>query len=363
MLTRSLLVVGSVTLLLLACGSANDSEFGDGEGNGASSSGGGILGAGSSGGNGASGGLVGTACATSQASGQAEPVSLVFMVDRSGSMKFNPQPNEKWDRVLVGLKAFFGDARSAGLSAATQVFPQGGNQQCTVANYATPLVPMTTLPDTAGALGRSLDQNQPDPNFATPTVPALQGAVQQAQSVAATGKKVAVVLVTDGEPNGCNSNVQGSSTAAGSGLPQIRTYVIGVGAQLSNLNTIAAGGGTTKAVLIADGNPAQITTDLVTALGEIRKQALGCDYALPAPPSGEQLDTGRVNVQWTPNGGAAQTLDYSADCSSGKGWRYDNPSAPTRILICEQSCTDVLGNAQGKIDIVFGCKTQGGAPK
>ncbi len=363
MLMRSLLVFGSLTVLLLACGSSSDSEFGDGEGGGASSSSGGILGGGSSGSGGPNGGLVGTACATSQASGQAEPVSLVFMVDRSGSMKFNPQPNEKWDRVLVGLKAFFGDARSAGLSASTQVFPQGGNQQCTVANYATPLVPMTALPDAAGALGRSLDQNQPDPSFSTPTVPALQGAVQHAQSVAATGKKVAVVLVTDGEPMGCSSNVSGSATAAGSGLPQIRTYVIGVGSQLSNLNTIAAGGGTTKAVLIADGNPAQITTDLVTALGEIRKQALGCDYALPAPPSGEQLDTGRVNVQWTPNGGAAQTLDYSADCASGKGWRYDNPSAPTRILICEQSCTDVLGNADGKIDIVFGCKTQGGDPK
>lgn len=45
------------------------------------------------------------------------------------------------------------------------------------------------------------------------------------------------------------------------------------------------------------------------------------------------------------------------------GWHYDAPSAPARILLCTQSCNEVLGNAQGKIDIIFGCKTQGGAPK
>ncbi len=362
MLARCFLALGFVSAVLLACGSTSDSEFDDPNGSsGGASSSGGIIG-GSSGGNDA-GSVVGQACATSTATGQAEPVSLVFMVDRSGSMKFNPSPNLKWDSVIAGLKAFFADARSAGLSASTQVFPPVNANQCTVSNYESPLVAMTALPDAAGALGKSLDANGPDPNAQTPTVPAVTGAITQAKAVQASGKKVAVVLVTDGEPNGCNSTVQGSATAAGTGLPAIRTYVIGVGSQLANLNQIAVGGGTTKAVLLSDANPTQLTTDLVTALGEIRKQALGCDYALPAPPSGEQLDTGRVNVQWTPNGGQTQTLDYSADCATGKGWRYDNPTTPTRILICEQSCTEVLGNAQGKIDIVFGCKTQGGSPK
>lgn len=368
MLARCLFVGGLVSALVLACGSSgDDSKFGDPNGDGTNTSSSGSLGgSGTSGGNGssggASGGLVGQACATSSASGTAEPVSLVFMIDRSGSMKFNPSPNPKWDSVVTGLKSFFGDGRSAGLSAAAQVFPQGSNQ-CTVANYQTALVPMTALPDTGGVIGKALDANGPNKDFNTPTVPAVQGAVFQAQQLKAAGKKTAVVLVTDGEPNGCNSTVQSSATAAGGGLPDIRTYVIGVGDQLDNLNTIAAGGGTTKAVFISTTSPQQITTDFVNALGEIRKQALSCDYALPAPPSGEQLDTGRVNVQWTPNGGAAQTLDYSADCAGGKGWRYDNPSNPTRILICDASCTDVLGNAQGKIDIVFGCKTQGGSPK
>jgi hypothetical protein len=367
MIARAFFAVGVVSTVLLACGSSSDSEFGnenrDGSSGNASSSGG-FGGSSSSGGSSGSSGFIGQACATSNANGQAEPVSLVFMVDRSGSMKFNPSPNLKWDSVLAGLKAFFADQRSAGLSASTQVFPQFvNNDACNVGGYSSPLVALTALPDTAGALGKSLDANGPSKDFNTPTVPALKGAVAQAQQLRAQGKKVAVVLVTDGEPNGCSSNVASSATAAGTGLPDVRTYVIGVGDQLANLNSIALGGGSTKAVLISDANPAQITTDLVAALGEIRKQALGCDYALPAPPNGEQLDISRVNVQWTPNGGATQALDYNGDCTGGKGWRYDSASAPTKILICEQSCGEVLANASGKIDIVFGCKTQGGSPK
>lgn len=367
MIRRALFSFGLISALLLACGSSTDSEFGDGSNGssgGASGSGGLIPGSSSGGGTAGPNGFIGQACATSNASGQAEPVSLVFMVDRSGSMKFNPQPNPKWDSVLAGLKAFFADPRSAGLSASTQVFPQlVGNDECNVGGYSAPLVAMTALPDAAGALGTSLDANGPNKSFATPTVPALKGAVAQAQQLRAQGKKVAVVLVTDGAPNGCSSNVQSSALAAGAGLPDIRTYVIGVGNQLANLNSIAVGGGSTKAVLISDATPAQITSDLVAALGEIRKQALSCDYALPAPPNGEQLDTGKVNVQWTPAGAAARALDYNADCAGGAGWYYDNPSAPARIVICPQSCNEVLGNAQGKIDIIFGCKTQGGAPK
>jgi len=57
-----------------------------------------------------------------------------------------------------------------------------------------------------------------------------------------------------------------------------------------------------------------------------------------------------------------QTLDYNADCTNGTGWHYDNPSTPTKILICPGSCNTLLANANGKIDILFGCATQGGVP-
>jgi hypothetical protein len=377
MVTRTLAFVGFASAVAIACGGGgDDSNFGDGDGSsgtsgssGSSGSTGGIVGtsggtSGTSGTSGASGGI-GPGCATSTAGGKAESVYLVFVADRSGSMKFNPQPNTKWDSFLAGVTAFFKDAKSAGLFASEQVFPQIApvNDQCAVSNYTNQLVGMTALPDTAGVLATALANNGPNKNFATPTEPALQGAIAFAKTVAATGKKTAVVLVTDGQPNGCSSTLQNTATAAGGGLPAIKTYVIGVGPLQTELDTIAQGGGTTKAIIVSDANPAAITGDLITALGAIRNEALSCEYAMGKPPSGETLDINKVNVQFTPKGGTVTTLDYSADCAKGTGWRYDNASAPTKILICPSSCNTLLQNADGKIDIVFGCTTAGGVPK
>jgi hypothetical protein len=373
-----LLGLGAVTaVVVIACGSNGDgSAFGGGTSGSAGSSGDGTSGTsgtisgtsgGTSGASGTSGttGGIGPACATSTATGKADPVYLVFVVDRSGSMKFNPQPNNKWDSVLSGMTTFFKDTGSAGLFASEQVFPQKApsNDECTTANYQAQLVPMTALPDTTGVLASTLTANGPDPNFGTPTKPALDGAIAFAKTVQATGKKTALVLVTDGEPNNCNSDLPSTAAAAGAGLPDIKTYVIGVGDLLTNLDQIAMGGGTTKALIVSTTNPAAISGDFVKVLGGIRTEALKCEYPMGQPPNGEMLDINKVNVQFTPKGGMVTTLDYSAGCASGSGWKYDDPAMPTKIIICPTSCNTLLASAEGKIDIVFGCKTAGGTPR
>jgi hypothetical protein len=280
-------------------------------------------------------------------------------------MKFNPAPNNKWDSVLSGMTTFFKDPASAGLFASEQVFPQPApsNDECTTANYQAPLVAMTALPDTAGTLASTLTANGPDPTFGTPTKPALDGAIAYAKTFQAMGKKTALVLVTDGEPNDCGSSLASTAGAAGAALPDIETYVIGVGDSLTALDQIATGGGTMKALIVSTTNPAAISGDFVKALGGIRSQALKCEYAMGQPPNGEMLDINKVNVQFTPKGGMVTTIDYSADCTNGSGWKYDNVAMPTKIIICPTSCNTLLANADGKIDIVFGCKTAGGTPR
>jgi hypothetical protein len=361
MIIRALSVAFGIGVLVVACGSEAGSD-GDGNGgNGSNGSSGPGFGT-QDGGGGVPGELIGPACATSNASGLAEPMTLVFMFDRSGSMKFNPTPNNKWDSVVAGMTNFYKDARSANLFASLDVFPLESDNGCN-GNYQTPIVGVTALPDTAGVLANALGANGPNPNFGTPTTPALAGSIAFAKTVEATGKKVAVVLVTDGQPQGCNNNsVNDAANAAGAGLPGVRTYVIGIGPALENLKAIAVGGGTTDAIIISTTDPNKITADFVAALGQIRTQALTCDYALPSPPSGETLDINRVNVQYT-TGAGKQTLKYNGDCADGEGWHYDNPSAPTRILICPKSCDTLLADASGKIDIVFGCSTVGSLPK
>jgi hypothetical protein len=350
----------------VACGGADPSisDFNKGRGPGAGATGDGT----DDGNSGTIGGKGGTttpangdlaACATQSATAEARPVYLVFMFDKSGSMVKNGSP--KWASAKAASKAFFESQDSKGISAALNYFPDDV-QSCNGGDYSTPEVPLTALPSTA--FGQNLD-NQ-NPNGGTPTKAALQGAIDYAQQVA-TGEgkdgKVAVVLVTDGVPEGCNDNSIGSVKALASGVAAtIPTYVIGVGDQLTNLDEIAVGGGTKSALIVSVNNPAQIQADFTKAINQIKASALTCDYNIPAAPAGETFDRSKVNVQHTPAGGTAGTLSYNQACTGGTGWKYDDATNPTRILLCDGSCDGVKAK-DGKVDILFGCATQTGPVK
>ena len=45
-----------------------------------------------------------------------------------------------------------------------------------------------------------------------------------------------------------------------------------------------------------------------------------------------------------------------ADCSATSGgWHFDNPSAPTKILLCATSCAVPLSASTAKVEILLGC--------
>jgi hypothetical protein len=381
--STSLCIAGVlVAVAAVACGSANDSTFGNPDGTGtgdpSGTSGGNTAFGGTSGAvadpNGTSGGTSGgtgvgavkpvsatDACANSTAGVDAPPIYLVFMVDKSGSMG-GAELSVKWTPAVAALKSFFADPSSANIHASLAFFKQ--NDECNVAAYATPAVAMTALPDTT-AFGTVLDANSP--SGGTPTLPAEKGAVQYAQSVAATlkpGEKVAIVLVTDGDPNDCNSTPANVAAAAASVAATIKTYVVGVGNGAANLDTIATGGGTAPHIQVNTTSAATTSADLRAAIGKIKAAQLSCDYTLPPPPAGKSIDVNAVNVNYT-TGGATTTLGYSADCSNAGGWHYDSTTTPTKIIMCPTICSTLQNDASGgKVDIVFGCSTAvtGGGP-
>src|SRR5262249_41654464 len=159
------------------------------------------------------------------------------------------------------------------------------------ASYAKPAVPVAALPGAAAAIRTSLMGKQPEGR--TPTVAALQGAVDQARmlAMANAGTRVAVVLATDGFPEGCAPtdipSVSAVADMANKGTPRIPTFVIGVfgptpqeqQAASMNLNAIAQAGGTTKAFIVNTGM--NVTQQFVTALNDIRTTALACEYRIP----------------------------------------------------------------------------------
>ncbi len=364
-------VCALVSALLVACSGAKG-ETGFAPENGGSGSTGSDGGRGSSSGStGSSGNLFGdgggsiaadAACATSAAKAQQQPLDMYVMLDQSGSM--NQQG--KWTNVTGALKSFFAQPTAAGIGVGLQYFglDNGGGSSCTASDYATPEIEVSALPGSATTLATSLDGHGPSTD--TPTLPALQGAVDHAKSWASAhaGHVTIVVLATDGQPSSsCDDDlghINAIATAAAAGNPKVLTFVIGVGNSLTNLNGIAAAGGTKQAFIVDPGG--NTTTQFLDALNKIRGAALGCNYKIPVPKSGGTLDYGTVNVEYTPGGGGApvtipKVTDKAACPATGDAWYYDSNSAPTQILLCDTSCNKATADATAQVNIVIGCST------
>jgi len=389
------------TFIALACGSNSDESKIDPENTGATGNTGNgtagisiIPGTGSTTGNSSGGnGSVdpSSACATSSADGQPTPVDLYFMVDTTGSMNcpvpdngvmcdmVNGPPasgDSRWSVVSAALKAFVADPKNQTLGVGLRFFPvaggsggPGGNNTaaCNVNSYAMPNVEIGPLSMTSAALTTAIDNQMP--SGSTPTVPSLTAALDHATAWAKANPthKVAVVYATDGQPNGCgNSNTVQQAAAvalkAALGNPPIPTYVLGVGPSLDNLNSIAQNGGTKAAFLVdTSGNAA---AQLSAALDTIRStSALDCTYTVPAPPQGQSLEPGKVNITYTNGSGTVTTLlqdPAGTSCDAGSGWQYSADGKS--INLCGKACNDVKADKNGKIQVLFGCTTQVGNP-
>lgn len=329
-------------------------------------------------------------CTAESHEGKRVPLDMYFLVDSSGSMAEQVDGGSKWDVVKGALTSFLADPRNNETGVGIGYFPStpqgdcksgdpgcicipfidifidicfsnvGGS--CEVADYATPAVPLV-LPASAGPVIDDIESHEI--SGGTPTRPAVEGALQYLNewATAHPERKPVLVLATDGDPSGCDSNTpQDIANLAAGGLAGphgIRTFVIGVGSSLVSLNLVAQAGGTGQAFLVDTG--ADVAKSFSDALEQIRGQAASCDFAIPAQnDQGMAVDPGQVNVRYTPAGASEATLvtqTFMSDannCGLEGGWYYDNPSAPTLIQLCSSTC-DLLSG--GSIQVEFGCDT------
>lgn len=357
--------------LAVACGSGDDSAFGDGSNNGNGTNSGQGSAFDTEGTNGSASAVdpvsaVGNKCAGTSAGLNGLPLQLIVVLDRSGSMceKAGGQgtgcgnADSKWQQTTAGLKTFFASEKSKGITATVLPFPplKEKNQQCNAGPYNPPdtkliadLPNASSLYDAIQGLGQAND---------TPTVGALKGAVEYADSIASKGK-VAIIVATDGQPNSCGgggqSDIQIVGDIAAAASSKYKTYAIGIG-NSGNLDLIAQKGGTTKAFATND------TASLENALSSIRGATLSCEYSIPAAPAGQVIDFHQVNVVYGTKDGKSVLVNHSGDCSNANGWRYDDEAAPTKILLCDASCNTVKGDTVATLDVVLGCATNSSVP-
>ncbi len=99
---------------------------------------------------------------------------------------------------------------------------------------------------------------------------------------------------------------------------------------------------------------------------EIGKIAIACQWEIPDPPEGEELDPKKVNVDFVD--GQDQThqigyVDSEDDCDNVEhAWYYDDPADPSKIFVCPQTCDWMHDQAKAEIVIKFGCETKAAAP-
>lgn len=358
---RPLIALAFPALIVAACGSdVNDTLTSGSSGNNGSN--GGFGGGDTDGGNNNSSGNV--ACAAQESAAERKPVKLLIALDQSGSMGGN-ENNQKWVPVTTALKAFLTESRSSGIAASMRLFPTSGQNdtpafKCTPENYSVPNVPMTDLPN-AAPFSAKLVAN---PSFKhTPTRAVLRATVADAKVVAAANPnaKVAIVLITDGAPAGCEDTPMGNdiddvANEVKGTKATIPTYVIGVGA-VSNLNKVAQAGGPRDAFIVALNDPSATQQQFFDAIDEIRGASISCEVTIPSPPTGQTLDPTKVNVNYTPTGKAAQALGYDEKCA-GDGWHYDDKNAPKQVVLCPSTCAIAKADPTAKLALEFGCETR-----
>jgi hypothetical protein len=300
-------LAGSIAVAV-ACGtSSEDSGFGSSGGASSGGASGGSSGGTSNGGFGSSGGASGGSSGDAGGGNCFAPVDMYIMFDKSGSMgepQGNGAPgdcnigqtvNSKWCRGINALSGYLNSQASKDQAAALQFFSGADNANCkTGTPYNTPAMPatsFTTLPsNTFDAV-----LNSTTPGGGTPMEAALRGLTAFTAANRRGGHVTIGILVTDGDPQGCNENLTDLSNIlqAHYAATQIRTYVIGMnGATFSNLEKLAAGGNApTHAATVGnltnacgnvpapcrfwnvgDGDPA----GFIQALAAIQESADGC---------------------------------------------------------------------------------------
>jgi uncharacterized protein YegL len=393
-LGRWLILGGSGATLIAACSASSgtsgsggsSSSSGGSNGSGAANGSGGsagqgiIIGNGGSGAGSSGGSAAGGACGAQTYDGQQRPLDMYIMMDESGSME-----GTSWSAVTSAVSTFVQSPSTVGVGVGIQFFPPPSTQancplappcptgcmkfgpfcapdvnntaECQVNNYLPPAVAIQPLPGVAQKIVAAM--NAQTPNGGTPTLPAMQSAVQATEGYAAQvpTHKVIIVLATDGQPNDCNSTVANVAAEAAKGYantPSVETFVIGIGSGAGNLDQIAQSGGSGTAIIVDTAGGSQ---QFIDAMNKIRGQALGCEYLIP---SGANADPQKVNVYYTPPSGSGSYLGYqtsAAACGNDPGWYYDNPSDPKAIELCPASCTTVKNQTGGKVQIKVGCKT------
>jgi hypothetical protein len=192
-----------------------------------------------------------------------------------------------------------------------------------------------------------------EPDGGTPMSAALEGAAAWARDHRAThpDEQVAIVLVTDGEPNGCDEDIPDiAAVAAQSAADGAPVFAVGiVGVNEATIDQIAAAGGTTDGTFVGS---ADVEQELLAALVDIQEQVVACSFRFP---EGEELNPDLVRVEYA-DGAETVVVPRVVDAAAcaPDGWYLDGEL----ITLCPTTCDELGAIADVSIAIAVGCECE-----
>ena len=342
------------------------------------------------------------ACASANYPAGRVPASLLFVFDRSGSMDEGVNGKDKggptkWAVAVEAVSTALG-AIDVDFDAGFNLFPAGKFDDSKLAGCfigvgdkamckaiqedngckdiaQTPNILMAPIKETGPKIQALLAKT--DPTGGTPTRWALKYGWDYLKSLPTAGERY-VVLVTDGQPNTYQQTPLGTTglecgtlgqiaqevTAATTGSPPVKTFVIGSPGDTDPkvLSGLALNGGTAKEGCNATNYEAKechyqleknnFGDGLVAALKEIAgKASKGCTFAVPA---GANADPSFVNVAAQ---GPAGDAEIFKDELHAAGWDYTD-EGKTNVEIFGDTCEKLKNGELTSVKVITGCQTK-----
>jgi hypothetical protein len=342
-------------------------------------------------------------CASASYQGTLIPSSLLFIMDRSGSMNCNlppltnsaaceaapqavdPTQPTKWSVINGTMSAAF-DRLATVPSASVGLGFFSIDDSCTVQSLPTVGIGPLTVPHMDGLKQAMRDVK---PKGGTPIIGATILAYHHLQQEAQVSGNRFVVLVTDGTDSCVGKYPVGGDVVSRlldiempkASKVNIRTFVIGAPGSESNrgfLSKMAFAGGTARDASCdhASADPApghechfdmtrssDFAKDLGDALQRIGgSSAMTCDFDVPKAADGKPVDTQTINVDYFKAGNSADPAakvelyrDDTKPCEAGaNGWQYIEGN--TRIRVCGATCDQVHTDAKAQVVVSVGCQ-------
>ncbi len=305
-----------------------------------------------------------------------------------------PAQDSKWCLATNALARFFTAPTLLDVRAALQFMTPANPANYDICGtdpanaHATPALGYATLPvDATHGLVSALELEGPNAEttnmlsgtqVGTRVEAALNGIAMFTAANADPTRKTIGVLITDGDPYNCEESPDLLAQIAADhyAATGIQTFIIGMtGATAANLETIAFGGGgpehgpeyceapdTSCHYWSVGGGDPQAFSEVLSAIQD--SVVIACEYAIPKPAGGETLNPDLVAVTYNDASGAEPRLlprvaaAASCDPTVG-GWYYDDPDAPTSILLCPADCETASQAPSGAaVEIRYGCLEQ-----